>query len=97
MAEVKRNWKADVKIFRERMGGLTDTRKAMQKEQRDAEKAIHKAIGVMPRTVPEIAQETEIPSERIMWYLMAFKRYGKVVEVDQVGDYYRYIWKEARA
>ena len=95
MSEPKRDWKADVKVFRERMGGMTDERKAWQKEQRDTEKAIHNALKDGPRTIPEIAVEAQIPSHRIVWHLMALKRYGKVAEMDRVGDYYRYTWKEA--
>ena len=94
MSEPKRDWKADVKVFRERMGGMTDERKSWQKEQRDTEKAIHSALKNGPHTIPEIALEANIPSPRIVWHLMALKRYGKIAEVDRAGDYYRYAWKE---
>jgi predicted transcriptional regulator len=95
MAESKRNWREDLKVFRERMGGLTESKKAMAKDQRDTQKAIQETLKAGPRTVPEIAAETKIPSHKVLWYVMAMKRYGKVAEAGQAGDYFRYGWKEA--
>jgi biotin operon repressor len=90
----KRNWKEDVKIFRERMGGMTEERKAWQKIQRDAEKAIHTALKDGPHTIPEIAAATGLASRDAVWHVMALKRYGKIAEADRQGDYYRYAWRE---
>lgn len=95
MSEAKRNWREDVKVFRERMGGLSEEKKAMVKDQRDTTKAIQGALKGGPRTVPEISAETKIPSQKVLWYVMAMKRYGKVAEAGQAGDYFRYELKEA--
>ncbi|MGQ9632800.1 MAG: winged helix-turn-helix domain-containing protein [Bryobacteraceae bacterium] len=95
MSESVRNWREDLKVFRERMGGLTEQKKAMTKEQRDITKAIQEALKGGPRTVPEIAAHTGIPSHKVLWYVIAFKKYGEVAEVGQSGDYYQYAWKEA--
>jgi predicted Rossmann fold nucleotide-binding protein DprA/Smf involved in DNA uptake len=94
MTEPKRDWKADLKLFRERKGGMTAERKKQQKDQRVTEKAIHAALEDGPHTIPEIAKRAKLPSERAVWYVMALKRYGRIVEVDRKGDYYRYQWKE---
>ncbi len=95
MGDANRNWREDLKVFRERMGGLTEAKKAMTKDQRDTTKAILDSLKGGPRTVPEIAAETRIPSEKVFWYVMALKRYGKVAEAGLAGDYYRYEQKEA--
>ena len=95
MSEEKRNWREDLKVFRERMGGLSEVKKARTKEQRDATKAIQDALKDGPRTVPEISSLTKIPSQKVLWYVMAMKRYNKVAEADRTDDYYRYQWKEA--
>lgn len=95
MGEAKRNWCEDLKVFRERTGGLTEAKKAMAKEQRDTIKAILDALKSGPRTVPEITRETKIPGEKVLWYIMALKRFGKVAEDGQAGDYFRYQSKEA--
>lgn len=97
MSETARNWREDLKIFRERMGGLTESKKAKTKEQRDVTKAIQEALKGGPRTVPEIAAQTGLPSHKVLWYVMALKKYGKIAEAGQAGDYYRYAWKEVSA
>jgi len=94
MGEAKRNWREDVKVFRDRMGGLTEEKKAMAKDQRDTIKAIQGVLKGGPRTVPEISVEAKIPSPKVLWYVMAMKRYGKVAEAGQAGDYFRYELKE---
>jgi predicted transcriptional regulator len=77
------------------MGGLTEAKKAMAKDQRDTIKVILDALKAGPLTVPEIAAQTRIPSEKALWYVMALKRYGKVAEAGIAGDYYQYARKEA--
>jgi predicted Rossmann fold nucleotide-binding protein DprA/Smf involved in DNA uptake len=79
------------------MGGLTDQKKAMTKEQRDLTKAIQQALKDGPRTAPEIAAQTGIPSHKVFWYVIALKKYGKIGEAGRAGDYYRYAWKEVSA
>lgn len=95
MSDAQRNWREDVKVFRERMGGLSEQKKAMAKDQRDTMKAIQEALKGGPKTVPEISGRTSIPSQKVLWYIMAMKKYGKVAEAGQAGDYYRYELKEA--
>lgn len=90
MKDEKRNWREELKLLRERMGGVTQVRKDWQKEQRDYVKAISTALKDGPHTIPEIAQTSRLPSERIMWHLMAMKKYGKIAEVGRQGDYLRY-------
>lgn len=97
MSQAARNWREDLKIFRERMGGLSEQKKAMTKEQRDAIKAIQEALKSGPRTVPEIAADTKLPAHKVFWYVVALKKYGKIAEAGQAGEYYRYAWKELSA
>ena len=96
MSETKRNWRNDLKILRERMGGVSEQKKAWSKQQRAEVKAIREALQQGPRTVPEIAARAALPGPSVLWYVMALKRYGKVAESGRVGDYYQYEWKEAR-
>jgi predicted transcriptional regulator len=95
MGEPRLKWREDLKIFRERMGGVTPEKRAWSKEQRDVTKAIREALKGGPRTIPEIAALARLPSPTVMWYVMAMKRYGKIAEAGQAGDYYRYELKEA--
>jgi hypothetical protein len=95
MADAKRNWREDLKVLRERMGGVSDEKKARTKDNRETVKAIQGALKGGPRTVPEISAETKIPGRKVLWYLMAMKKYGKVAEAGLAGDCYRYELKEA--
>jgi predicted Rossmann fold nucleotide-binding protein DprA/Smf involved in DNA uptake len=94
MGEAKQDWREGLKAFRERLGGLTEAKKAMAKDQRDTTKAILDALKNGPRTVPELSETTRIPSQKVLWYVMALKRYGKIAEAGLAGDYYRYERKE---
>lgn len=96
MAETKRNWQADLKVFRERMGGVSDAKKAWAKKQMDDLRAIRKALKLGPRTVPCLTAETHLPGPQVMWYVMALKRYGEVGEAGREGNYLRYYLKEAK-
>jgi hypothetical protein len=84
-------------VLRERLGGVSEQKKARTKDQRETMKAIQTALKAGPRTVPEISAETKIPSQKVLWYLMAMRKYGQVAEAGQAGDYYRYELKEASA
>jgi hypothetical protein len=90
MNEAPRNWREDLKQLRERMGGITPQRKEWAKELRDYAKAISAALEKGPHTIPEIAAASGLPSRKIMWHLMAMKRYGKIAEAGRAGDYFRY-------
>jgi hypothetical protein len=97
MSETTRSWREDLKVFREHMGGLTEEKRAAAKDQRETVKAISEALKGGPRTVPEIAGLTQLPAEKVMWFVMAMKRYGELAEVDRAGDYLRYGLKEAES
>ncbi len=96
MTEAKRDWRQDLKALREHMGGVSEEKKAWSKQQRTEVKAIREALEQRPCTVPEVAAATHIPSEAVLWYLAGLKKYGKVAEAGQAGDYYLYAWKEGR-
>ncbi len=96
MNETKRlQWREGLRVFRERMGGLTDAKKAYLKADRDARKALREALRFGPKTIPELTQQLNLPGEKVTWYVMALKRYGEIVEAGQAGDYFRYTLKES--
>ena len=95
MGDAKRNWREDLKVLRDRLGGVSDAKKARTKETRETVKAIQGALKNGPRTVPQISAEIKIPSHKVLWYLVAMKKYGKVAEAGHAGDYLRYGLKEA--
>ncbi|HSB78047.1 MAG TPA: hypothetical protein VLM91_04620 [Candidatus Methylomirabilis sp.] len=88
-------WREALKVFRERMGGLTDAKKAYFKADRDTRKALREALRFGPKTIPELTQQLNIAGEKVTWYVMALKRYGEIVEAGQAGEYFRYALKES--
>ena len=93
----------DVKKKKEAMKQLRKDRKewiiqasAMAKEQKKILKAIKGYLENQPATVPEISQETQIPSDRVLWYLATLKKYGDIIEGDKYGGYFRYMLAESK-
>jgi predicted transcriptional regulator len=43
-----------------------------------------------PKTVPEIAQAAQLPSDQVLWHVMAMKKYDLVREIGMEGEYYQY-------
>ena len=63
---------------------------AKVKEHNSALRAIREQLKDMPRTVPEIAEGTGLPSSKVMWYVASMKKFGDILEADQDDSYFRY-------
>ena len=61
------------------------------KEQKKILKAIKGHLENQLATVPEISKATEIPSDRVLWYLATLKKYGDIIEGEKDGSYFRYV------
>lgn len=86
--------KRPIDILRERQGERTPEQKDYYKHQSQVRKQLLEALKSGPRTIPELAGQCGLPSEEVVWNVMAMRRYGKVVEDELDGDYYRYRLKE---
>jgi hypothetical protein len=82
--------KKPLDILKEKHGPVSKELTGLVKEHNRIKTAIRKALKENPKTVPEISTETGIPSDIVFWHLMSMKKYRKVVEGDQVGDYLKY-------
>jgi predicted Rossmann fold nucleotide-binding protein DprA/Smf involved in DNA uptake len=53
---------------------------------------IEDALTSEPKTIPELASELNYPSSEVIKWVMALRRYGKIVEMpkSRADDYYRY-------
>ncbi len=60
------------------------------REQKQLHNAICKCIREEAKTVPEIAVQVGKPTNEVLWYLMAMKKYGIVMETGMCGDYPTY-------
>ena len=60
------------------------------KIQKKIYRDINKSIKNEPKTVPEIAQEIDLPTHIVLWNLTALKKYGTVSESEMSGEYFLY-------
>lgn len=60
------------------------------KEQNQTEKALVALLAEGPRTVPELAEASGLPTQTVFWHLMAMRKYGRVADAELDGDYVRY-------
>jgi len=93
-AFVKLEAKAGLKQLREIRKEAIAASTARLKEQKRVIKAIRAQLQ-QPKTVPEIAEATGIPSHTVLWYVSALKKYGEVKEAEKDGGYFRYCSSEA--
>jgi hypothetical protein len=75
---------------RQRRGGIRQELMEYSREQARMRQKIGEALKHGPLTVPEIHSATGIPADRIFWYLMAWKKYGKILESEPCEDYFKY-------
>ena len=82
-----------IQILRERRGGVP--RELVERSRRQAQ--IHKLLMMAlkdgPKTVPQIAKITELPVHEVLWYLMGWKKYGRIIEGEERDGYYEYALK----
>jgi len=70
---------------------------ARLKTQKKALKAIRGHLEKGDGTVPEIADVTGMPTDEVLWYMAAMKKYGEIVEGKKDGGYFRYALAESAA
>lgn len=67
-----------------------ETASAIMKTQKREMKTIREYLQQGDATVPDIAVATAMPVDQTLWYLMAMKKYGEVVEAQKEGGYFKY-------
>ena len=81
-------------IARQRRGGVPKELLELSRQQARIDKKIREVLKGGPMTVPELHAATGLPTDEILWYLMAWKKYGRIVEDEQCEDYFRYALPE---
>ena len=70
------------------------------KEQQAIRKNILRELRGEPKTVPQLAEATDIPAHTVLWHIASMKKYGKVAEAGMDEDYEYYLYglaKEAKS
>jgi predicted transcriptional regulator len=81
---------AILKRVREEHADTVKRTQALLKEQKKIQQLICQQIREKSKTVPEIAQEVDMPTNEVLWYLTAFKKYDIVIEDGMCGEYILY-------
>lgn len=63
---------------------------AIMKKNRTDMKAVREALSDGPATVPQIACEAGLYSDRTLWLVAAMKKYGEIEEAEKDGTYFQY-------
>ena len=65
---------------------------ALLKEQQGVRKMLRGAMKAGPRTIPQLAEATGLPSHKVLWHVTAMKKYGLVIEEGLNEDYEYYLY-----
>ena len=76
-----------LKVLRESMGGISEDRRKAQKQLLAARREIAGMLAAQPATVPQIAEALKIPAHEALWHVTGMRKYGKVTEAGEDGDY----------
>lgn len=74
-------------VLRESVGGISEEKRKTQKQLLTARKEIAKLLEAHPATVPQIAEALDMPAHEALWHLTGMRKYGKVTEAGEDGDY----------
>jgi hypothetical protein len=69
------------------LGGISEEKRKAQKHLLAARKAIQKLLEAQPATVPQIAEALHMPTDEALWHVTGMRKYGKVAEAGEDGDY----------
>jgi len=86
--------KKPIQILRERRGGIPKDLLAANGEQKRLVKRLKEALREKPLTVPQVAETLGIEPGEALWYVMALKKFGDVVEGEERDSYFEYALKE---
>jgi hypothetical protein len=90
MSEKKKIDKEALKKLREERRLWVEKAKKSIKAQSEIIKQIEAQIADTAKTIPEIAQATDMSTSQVLLYIAGLKKYGVVVEGEKDGDYFKY-------
>jgi len=79
-----------LKALREEHQETVARAQALVKENNAIQRKLLKAFGEETRTIPQLAEETGIPAQDVLWHITALKKYDRIIEVGMDGEYYSY-------
>jgi predicted transcriptional regulator len=85
---------ATLKALRETHRDTVERTQGLLKEQQAFRKRLREVMTQGAQTIPEIAAAAGLPSEEVLWHVMAMKKYDLVREAGKDGEYYQYALAE---
>lgn len=79
-----------LKALHEAKGPVAEELRNYVANQNKAQKAILNALNEGPKSVPELAAECGLATDRVLWYVTALRKYGKVAEIPGRVTYPKY-------
>ncbi len=79
-----------LKRLREEHEETVHSTQVLLKEQNALRKQIFQTMKDAPKTVPQIAEATGLPTTKVLWHITAMKKYDLIVETGMDGEYYLY-------
>jgi hypothetical protein len=79
-----------LKRLREQHQAAVEQTQALLKELLAIRKQIRQAMAGGPKTLPEVAQASGLPTDQLLWHITAMKKYDLVVEIGKFGENYQY-------
>jgi predicted transcriptional regulator len=87
-----------LKRLREEHADTLESTRTHLKTQKAVRREICQAMRQGAATVPEISAASSLPAHQVLWHVTAMKKYDRVIEVGQCGEYYQYeLVKETKA
>lgn len=81
---------AQLKRLRDVHQASVERTKALLKDQQAIRRQLCQQLRTGPKIVPELATATSLPSHEVLWHITAMKKFDRVKEVGQCGEYYQY-------
>jgi hypothetical protein len=81
---------AKLKQLRSDHATTVERTQALVKEQKQIQRKICQSIRGTAKSIPEIAEEINMPAHKVLWYVTAFKKYDLIVEEGMCGEYVLY-------
>lgn len=76
-----------LKRIREEHKETVERTQALLKEQKEVRRTLSQVLQEGPKTVPEIAAATGLPTHEVLWHVTAMKKYDLAAEAGMSGEY----------
>lgn len=82
--------KAKLKALREERKEIISKNRELLKKQNSSISLIKKGLKGTSKTIPELAKETGLKSDVLIYYVSAMKKYGEIAETGHSDAYLKY-------